>query len=144
MKPPFVHELRVRWNECDPQGVVFNANYVAYFDDAVGALWRRAFGSYGAMVERGLDMVVAELNTRYLAPAQPEEEIRVELTIEHLGTTSMTSRLEVRREAELLTEGRLRHVFVDTATHEKAPIPDWLRKGLEPYLETGGPLQAKP
>lgn len=135
MKPPFVHDLRVRWSECDPQGIVFNANYVAYFDDAVGALWRQALGSYAAMVERGIDMVVAELNMRCLAPARPEEEIRVELTIERLGTTSMISRLEVRREAELLTEGRLRHVFVDAASHRKAPMPDWLRESLEPYLQ---------
>ena len=25
---PFRHRLRVRYNECDPQGVVFNANYL--------------------------------------------------------------------------------------------------------------------
>ena len=24
--------MRVRYHECDPQGVVFNANYLAYFD----------------------------------------------------------------------------------------------------------------
>ena len=30
--PDFVHELRVRYGECDPQGIVFNANYLAYFD----------------------------------------------------------------------------------------------------------------
>ena len=26
------HRLRVRYGECDPQGVVFNAQYFAYFD----------------------------------------------------------------------------------------------------------------
>ncbi len=28
MPQPYVHELRVRYSECDPQGVVFNANYL--------------------------------------------------------------------------------------------------------------------
>jgi len=28
------HELRVRYGECDPQGIVFNANYLLYFDVA--------------------------------------------------------------------------------------------------------------
>ena len=28
MVAPFVHELRVRYGECDPQGIVFNANYL--------------------------------------------------------------------------------------------------------------------
>jgi len=38
--PDFVHELRVRYGECDPQGIVFNANYLSYFDITVTELWR--------------------------------------------------------------------------------------------------------
>ena len=44
MGAPFRHRIRVRWNECDPQGVVFNANYLAYFDVALTELWREAAG----------------------------------------------------------------------------------------------------
>ena len=36
--PDFVHELRVRYGECDPQGIVFNPNYLAYFDHTVTEL----------------------------------------------------------------------------------------------------------
>jgi len=36
---PFRHRLRVRYNECDPQGVVFNANYLT-FDITITELWR--------------------------------------------------------------------------------------------------------
>ena len=31
----FFHPLRVRWSELDPQGIVFNPNYLVYFDIAV-------------------------------------------------------------------------------------------------------------
>jgi len=136
MSAPFVHEFRVRWGECDPQGIVFNAHYVAYFDEAIVALWREAFDSpYGEMVdEEGIDMVVAEVNVQYRASARPEEMIRVELTVEALGETSMTSRLDVMRGEELLVKGRMRHVFVDTGSWTKTPIPDRLREGLGPYL----------
>src|SRR6266511_2866863 len=30
---PLACKLRVRYGECDPQGVVFNAHFLAYFDD---------------------------------------------------------------------------------------------------------------
>ena len=40
----FRHPLRVRYHECDPQGHVFNANYLAYADIAVTELYREAFG----------------------------------------------------------------------------------------------------
>ncbi len=129
----FVHELRVRYRECDPQGIVFNANYAGFFDDALTELWREAFGSYQAMVERGVDMVVAELNTRFLASARFDDLIRIEAEIEQLGTTSMTTRLEVLRGEELLVRGQMRHVFVDAETWTKTPAPDWVREGLAPY-----------
>lgn len=135
MGEPFVHEFRVRWGECDPQGIVFNANYVSYFDDTIGALWRQAFGSYAAMTERGLDMVVAEINLKYRASAKPEEMLRVRATIERLGETSLTTLMSVMRDDEPLVEGRIRHVFVDNGTWQKTPIPDWLRDGLRPYLD---------
>ena len=32
---PFTYKLRVRFNECDPQSVAFNANYLAYIDVAI-------------------------------------------------------------------------------------------------------------
>jgi acyl-CoA thioester hydrolase len=131
---PFRHQLRVRYNECDPQGIVFNANYLAYVDLAFTELWREIFESYQSMVERGIDMVVGELNLGFRGPARFDEEIAVELSIERLGTTSVTTRLGITREQELLIEGWIRHVFVDAESWQKSPAPDWVREGLAPYL----------
>ena len=50
---PLACKLRVRYGECDPQGVVFNAHFLAYFDVGITELFRAAFGSYKAMVDRG-------------------------------------------------------------------------------------------
>jgi YbgC/YbaW family acyl-CoA thioester hydrolase len=38
------HEIRVRYGEVDMQRVVFNANYLAYCDDAAD-LWFRKLGA---------------------------------------------------------------------------------------------------
>ena len=135
MSSRFSHSFRVRYSECDPQGIVFNANYVAYFDHGFTELWREAFGSYAVMGERGVDMVVAELNVEFHAPACFDELVSLEIGIERLGTTSMTSRLRLHRSEELLVEGRMRHVVVDAESWQKAEIPDWLREGLEPYSD---------
>jgi acyl-CoA thioester hydrolase len=56
----FTHCLRVRFGECDPQGVVFNANYFLYFDVAITEFQRQALIPYDEMVASGTDMVVAE------------------------------------------------------------------------------------
>lgn len=130
---PFVHPLRVRYAECDPQQIVFNANYFAYFDVAMTELWRAAIGRYDAMLERGVDMVVAEASARFLGAARFDDELQLEVSIARLGTTSCTSRHRVLRRGETLVEGDMRHVFVDPASFEKLTIPDWLREALGPW-----------
>jgi acyl-CoA thioester hydrolase len=127
---PFTHELRVRYGECDPQGIVFNANYLLYFDVAVTELWRAALGSWEAMVQRGVDVVVAEANLRFRSPARFDDVIAVGARVESFGTTSLNLALDIRRDGELLVEGRLRQVFVDAKTWAKTEIPGWAREAL--------------
>jgi acyl-CoA thioester hydrolase len=134
----FEHPLRVRFGECDPQGIVFNAHYVAWFDVVLTELWREALGSWGAMVERGVDAVVAHLEVEFHAPARADDLVVLGVGVETLGTTSLSTALEVRRGEELLVEGRMRHVFVDARTWAKTPMPDWIREGLAPYVLGAG------
>jgi acyl-CoA thioester hydrolase len=119
--------------------VVFNANYLTYLDEAVTELFRTSLnGGYQAMVEAGVDMMVAECSLRYLAPARFDDEIEVEATVTRLGTTGMTTAMRVMRDGETLTDAELRHVFVHAGEGGKTPIPDAVRAALEAYLSDGG------
>jgi acyl-CoA thioester hydrolase len=130
----FRHPLRVRFHECDPQGIVFNANFLAYADIAVTELYREAFGSWTQVMEAGaIDMVVAEANVRFRAPVHFDEEVELVATVTNLGTTSVTTVVEVERNGKTCAEVTLRHVVVDLETRAKAPITDELRAGLERY-----------
>jgi acyl-CoA thioester hydrolase len=131
---PFVYKLRVRYGECDPQGVLFNANYLAYVDHTITELWRAAYGGYGAMLDRGLDIVVAAATMRFRGSARFDDEITIEATVTNLGTTSVTTAHRFLRDQELLLEAELRHVFVTRATATKTPMPDWAREGLARWL----------
>lgn len=138
MGQPFRHQLRVRYGECDAQGVVFNANYLAYFDTNTNELLRAALGSYRTMLDRGLDIVVAEAQLRFRAPARFEDELTLEIAVSHLGTTSITTAHRVSRDGALLVEGLVRYVTVDPAAMSKTPIPEWLRETLAPWTVTRG------
>ena len=133
MPAPFVHELRVRYGECDPQGIVFNANYLLYFDVAFTELWRAAVGSWQEMVGRGVDAVVAEANLEFRAPARFDDELELRAQIASLGRTAITTEIDVVRADELLVAGRLRHVCVATDTWSKTEVPDWVRRGLRRF-----------
>ena len=130
----FRHALRVRYHECDPQGIVFNANYLAYADIAITELYREAFGSWQApMAEHGIDMVVAEANVRYLSPLHFDEEFELVATLARIGETSTTIRVVVERPDGPAAEIEVRHVVVDPESRRKAPIPDAVRKALQRY-----------
>ena len=130
---PFSHRVRVRYSECDAQGVVFNANYLSFFDLAITELWREAIGPYQELTERGVDMVVGEANIRYLSPARFDDEIDLGVEVVRLGTTALSTRMTVHRDGELLAEGLLRHVFVDVVNGGKTEIPADIRAALAPY-----------
>jgi acyl-CoA thioester hydrolase len=129
---PFVHTLRVRYNECDPQGFVFNANYLIYFDITMGELWRE-LGGYQEMVESGVDMVVAEAKIRYRAPLRFDEEFEVHASVANLDDTSMTTALTLMRGHDRIAEGELRHVFVEAGGGPKTSIPQSIRQQLDHY-----------
>jgi acyl-CoA thioester hydrolase len=130
----FHHRMRVRFHECDPQGIVFNANYLTYADIAITELYREAFGSWDVpMTEHGLDMVVAEANIRYRAPLRFDEEIDLVVTVPTLGNTSTVTRVVVERDGADTAEVEVRHVFVDPKTRTKVPMPAAVREVLERY-----------
>ena len=132
MTEPFRHSLTVRYNECDPQGVVFNGNYLIYFDVGITALWREA-GGYQEMMAAGMDLVVAEATVRYLAPLRFDDEVEMAITVARLGETSMTTHYELSRDGEPVADGELRHVFVEAGGEKKLPIPAPIRSALEAY-----------
>lgn len=124
----------MRYGECDAQGIVFNANYLAYVDVALTELWREAFGSYATMVECGVDTVVHESNLLFRASARFDDLLTIAGGFEPLGRTSAVLRLDLLRGEELLIEARMRYVFVDAERWEKTEIPGWVREGLAPYI----------
>ena len=133
MGEPFRHRLRVRYNECDPQNAVFNANYLTYFDITVSELWREALGSYDAMLAGGTDMVVAEATVRYLAPLRFDDEFEVVATVAQMGTTSLVTEMAVERTGTRVAEGEIRHVFIAVEGGDKTPIPENIRAALARY-----------
>jgi acyl-CoA thioester hydrolase len=135
MARTFTMQLRIRYGECDAQGVVFNANWFAFFDVVLTEAWREAIGPYTEMIESGTDLVVAEASARYLGAARFDELVDFEWRINRLGTTGMSTRIDASVDGRPVAEGHMRHVFIEPATKEKKPMPDDIRRAFEPYVE---------
>ena len=115
-----LHPLRVRWAECDAQGIVFNVNYFLYFDVAMTE-WLRALGLQG---DKTLEFYTVHAEADYKGSARFDEMIEVGVRCAKMGRTSMTLEAAIFRGDDLLTQGKLIYVHAEPKTQEKTPLPD--------------------
>ncbi|MGH2960329.1 MAG: acyl-CoA thioesterase [Solirubrobacterales bacterium] len=129
--PPFTHELRVRYSECDAQGIVFNARWFEYFDVAMTEFWREAVGGYQHLpVKFGVETVVAETGARFRGAGRFDEVIEFAIMIPRIGTSSMRAEIVALRDGQPLVEGLIEYVFVDAREMTPVEIPDGVRAML--------------
>jgi acyl-CoA thioester hydrolase len=90
MANAFEFLFRVRYGECDAQGVVFNARYGDYVDLALTEYMRAAMGGYNALVNMGFETQVVRLLTEWKAPARFDDVLKASVYPSHFGNTSFT------------------------------------------------------
>jgi acyl-CoA thioester hydrolase len=88
---PYLHRLRVYWEDTDAGGVVFYANHLKFFERA-RTEWLRALGfSQQAMLQSlGVMFVVTDARIAYRAPARLDDEVDVSVQVKRLGGASIT------------------------------------------------------
>ena len=125
----------MRYHECDGQGIVFNAHYLAYVDMCSFEAEKALFGSHAEFLAHGTDVVVAEANLKFRAPARYDDELVVSQYLTHLGTTSLIFDFEIHRGETLIAAATLRYVFIDPETLRPQAPPDAVRKAYAALLE---------
>ena len=117
----FFHPLRVRWSECDAQGIVFNVNYLLYFDVAMTEYMRElgfAFAGEGA-----LEFYTVSAKADYRGSAVFDDEIEIGVRCVRIGLKSMSAQFVIVRCGEVLTEGELTYVHAERGTKNTMPLP---------------------
>ncbi len=86
MSTPFTLPIRVLYGDTDAGGIVYNANYLRYFEAGRTEFMRERVIPYQAIEEMGIIMPVAESWLRYKAPAFYDDLIFVETSLSELST----------------------------------------------------------
>ena len=73
----FRTEMKVRDYECDIQGVVNNANYQHYMEHARHEFLESVGGSFSAMHEQGVDLMVSKITLEYKRPLRGGDRFAV-------------------------------------------------------------------
>lgn len=125
----FTYLLRVRYAECDAQGVVFNARYADYVDVAVTEYYRAACGGYEKLLEQGLDTQVIHYEITWQTPARFDDVLAIEVSPSKIGNTSFTLGIKFveQKNDRVVAEATITYVLVNASSYTKMIIPDDLR-----------------
>ena len=93
----FQTTVRVLYGDTDAGGVVYNANYLRYFERGRTELMREWVCSYREIEAMGYILPVTECCARYKAPAFYDDLLNVETTIAELKRFTCTFQYRVTR-----------------------------------------------
>jgi acyl-CoA thioester hydrolase len=124
-----------RYGEVDQQGVVFNAHYLTWFDEACTGFLDHLGVTYPGLIDSGHDIQVVHSEIDFSGPVRWRDTVRVEVRCERIGSTSFTLGFAVVRsnpQTDELTAVRGLNVYVVVSSEDwaKRPIPDVLREAL--------------
>ena len=131
----FHHDIRVRFADTDLQGIVFNGNYLTYYDVAWTEYFRTVGLTWSDLLALGVDTVLARTTMDFKSPAKFDEILEVHTRVSRLGNTSLTFEFEIypQNEDRLIGSATSLYVCVDPKTLKSTPVPDLLRKRVSEF-----------
>jgi len=121
---------RVPYADTDQMGVVYYANYLAFFERGRNELLRACGTTYRLLEEKGIGLPVAEAHVQYHAPATYDDLVEITAWCEAFRGVRLTIRCEVRRDGKLLADGCTVHAVVDLRALRPVRPPAELKAAL--------------
>ena len=117
-------EIRVRYCECDPMGVVHHTVYPIWFEMGRTELLRGTGRTYRDMEQAGVFLAVVRMQVAYRRPARYDDVLRLETTLTDAGV-KIEHAYELHRGEELLCTGSTTLACLDRAGKAR-PLPEGL------------------
>lgn len=136
MAATHIHRVQVEFGDCDPAQIVYFPNFFRWFD----ASTFNFFHSCGLSPWRELEAVhgligfpVVDVSCKFVRPATVGDRLEVHTTLEEWRDKSFVIKHELRRDGELLAEGREIRVFAkrdpaDSSRIKAVPAPEEIRR----------------
>jgi acyl-CoA thioester hydrolase len=130
---PFTHRIRVRYAEVDGQGVVFNAHWLTYFDDACTRFMESlGFGADFWVSE--FDVMLVKATLEWSASARFDQWIDVEVVPARVGTKSFDLRYTASVDGTTACVGTITYVSITPGANTSSVLPDKVREALTTRL----------
>ncbi len=124
---PFELPMRVYYEDTDAQGVVYYANYFRFMERA-RTEWLRSLGvdMLRLQEEDRRIFVVAEVHTKFLAPARLSDDLVVTARLADLSRVAFDIEQKIYRnstDGDLLISGMVKAAYLDADTMRPKRVP---------------------
>lgn len=116
----------MRYVECDQQGIVFNAHYLTWADEAVMPMLETLGTPYAMLQEAGLEQVVVATELSWSSSARWGDTVEIDGAVEKVGRSSFVLGFAIRVGERHCCTVRTTYVTLD-AGGRPTRIPDRLR-----------------
>jgi acyl-CoA thioester hydrolase, YbgC/YbaW family len=108
--------LRVRYSETDKMGIVYNANYLSWFEVARSEFCRQFGRTYRGWEAQGFFLPVVEAYCKYKYPASYDDVVvlHCRAPLKEIKPHSVLFEYRVTLDSEEIAEGWTKHAFVNT------------------------------
>jgi acyl-CoA thioester hydrolase len=132
MALPFRYYLRVRYQDCDAQRVVFNARYSEYADIGCFEFLRAALPRPTDPFDGTFELQNVRQVIEWKSPACFDDVLEMSIWMSRMGTTSFTLSTEMRRagESAVLATTETTYVHIDHKTFRKRAIEPDMRAAI--------------
>ena len=114
-------EIRIRFNETDPLGIVWHGNYIKYFEDGREAFGRKYGITYLDVKENGFATPIVKSSCEHKLPLKYGELAIIETTFINSPAAKMIFEYAIKnKEGKVVCIGKTTQVFVDFKTNELA------------------------
>jgi acyl-CoA thioester hydrolase len=123
-------KIRVRYNECDSSGYAFNANFFVWMQEGSGDLFEMSGIDVLKLALDGHTFMAVHMECDFKRPVCFRDVLDVRASVRDVGESSLHIQYDIYKDDQLMAIGRTVHVYVDTNSKTKIPIPDNYRKRL--------------
>jgi acyl-CoA thioester hydrolase len=129
-------QLRVRYHDCDPLGIVYHGHYAKFFEIGRTEAMRKHDFAYKKLEELGFAMPVVEMNIKYFRPARYDELMDIKTIIKDWPDKKIVFTSEIyNQQQQLLTSSETTFVYVKKDSLRRCHIPEIVLEHLKPFFK---------